>query len=117
MNGLVRHLRSVALLPDGADFTDGQLLERYRTYLDLMARLQLARRLQAKLDPGDVVQETFLEAARDFAQFQGASEPELAAWLRQILAHNLGNLLRAYLGTQRRDVRLEQELANDMDNS
>jgi RNA polymerase sigma-70 factor (ECF subfamily) len=82
-----------------------------------MARLQLDRRLQSKVDPGDVVQETFLEAARDFAQFQGNSEPELAAWLRQVLAHNLGNTLRSFLGTQRRGVRLEQELALAMDHS
>jgi len=89
----------------------------YRNYLALLARLQLGRRLQSKVDPGDLVQETFLEAYRDFAQFRGASEGEFVNWLRQVLARNLANLLRRYFGTRRRDVRLEQELAGAMDAS
>src|SRR5947209_15008286 len=63
----------------------GQLLELYRNYLMLMARLQLGRRIQGKFDAADLVQETFLEAHRDFAQFRGATERELIAWLRRIL--------------------------------
>lgn len=95
----------------------GQLLESYRNYLTLLARLQIRRRLQSKVDAGDLVQDTFLKAHRHFAQFRGASELELAAWLRQILAGNIANLVRHYYGTQRRDVRLEQELADDLERS
>ena len=40
----------------------GQLLELYRSYLALLARLQIGRRLQGKVDAADLVQETFLEA-------------------------------------------------------
>jgi RNA polymerase sigma-70 factor (ECF subfamily) len=43
----------------------GQLLELYRHYLTLLARLQISRRLQGKADPDDVVQESFLKAARE----------------------------------------------------
>jgi RNA polymerase sigma-70 factor (ECF subfamily) len=95
----------------------GELLELYRNYLALLARLQIGRRLQGKVDPLDLVQETFLEAHRDFAQFRGTSEAELVSWLRQILARNLANLLRGYYGTQRRDVRLERDLAAELDQS
>lgn len=95
----------------------GQLLELYRNYLTLLGRLELGRRLNSKVDPADLVQETFLEAQRDFAQFQGNSEKELISWLRQILVSNLLNLVRHYLGTKRRDVRLERELALDVDSS
>jgi RNA polymerase sigma-70 factor (ECF subfamily) len=95
----------------------GALLELYRNYLALLARLQLGRRLRSKVDPGDLVQETFLEAYRDFAHFRGGSEGEFVSWLRQVLARNLANLLRRYFGTRRRDVRLEQELAGAMDAS
>src|SRR2546423_15240757 len=83
----------------------GRLLERYRAYLTLLARLQIGRRLQGKADPADMVQETFLEAARHFGQFRGTTEPEFAAWLRQILAACLAHLGRRYYGTQARDVR------------
>jgi RNA polymerase sigma-70 factor, ECF subfamily len=95
----------------------GRLLERYRPYLALLARLQIGRRLQGKVDPADVVQEVFLRAHRDFATFRGDAEPELAGWLRQILAAALAGLVRHYLGTQRRDPRLEQELAAEVDRS
>jgi RNA polymerase sigma-70 factor (ECF subfamily) len=95
----------------------GELLERYRSYLALLARMQISRRLQGKVDPLDVVQETFLEAHRDFGQFRGGSEKEFARWLRQILATNLANLFRRYYGARCRDVRLERQLVLDLDQS
>jgi RNA polymerase sigma-70 factor (ECF subfamily) len=95
----------------------GQLLELYRNYLALLARLQLSRRLQRKVDAADLVQDTFLKAHRHFGQFRGDTEVEFAAWLRQILAGNVANVVRHYYGTQRRDVRLEQELVDDLNRS
>src|SRR5439155_16480408 len=93
------------LARSGSSAALGRLLELYRNYLALLARLQIGKRLQGKLDPSDLVQETFLEAHRDFAQFRGGSEAEFVNWLRQIMAMNLANLVRHYYGTQRRDVR------------
>jgi RNA polymerase sigma-70 factor (ECF subfamily) len=101
----------------GSPETLGRLLETYRNYLRLLARLELGRHLQGKLDASDVVQDTFLEAHRHFPQFRGVSEPELVHWLRQILAGRVANLLRHYLGTQGRDVRREQSAAVDLDQS
>jgi RNA polymerase sigma-70 factor (ECF subfamily) len=95
----------------------GQLLELYRDYLGLLARLQIGRRLQGKVDASDLVQETFLDAHRDFGRFRGSREEQLVSWLRQILAANLAMLVRRYRGTQRRDVRLERELEGELDAS
>jgi RNA polymerase sigma-70 factor (ECF subfamily) len=95
----------------------GQLLERYRSYLGLLARLQIGRRLQGKVDPADLVQETFLKAARDLAAFRGRSEDELTGWLRQIMAYTVANLVRHYLSTDCRDQRLEQRLSDELDHS
>src|SRR5918999_6459314 len=67
----------------GDDVALGALLERYRPYLALLARLQIDRRLRGKADPADLVQETFLEAHRGFPRFRGETEAELAAWLRR----------------------------------
>src|SRR6476646_7604275 len=75
----------------------GELLERYRSYLTLLPRLHISRRLQGKADPADLVQETCLGAHRAFPRFRGATEAELAAWLRQILAANLVDLVRRFL--------------------
>jgi RNA polymerase sigma-70 factor (ECF subfamily) len=95
----------------------GPLLELYRGYLALLARLEIGRRLQGKIDAADLVQETFLEAHRHFALFLGKTEAEFVCWLRQILAGRLAKLVRHYLGTQRRNVRLERELAAELDRS
>jgi RNA polymerase sigma-70 factor (ECF subfamily) len=95
----------------------GRLLEMYRDYLALLARLQIGRRLQGKVDASDLVQETFLKAHRDFPQFRGASEAEWVSWLRQILAGNLAHLVRRYCGTQRRDIRLERDLVDELNES
>ena len=69
----------------------GQILEEYRDYLRLLSRSRVGRNLRVRLDPSDVVQETLLEAQRDFSQFAGNSDGELAAWLRRILARNLAD--------------------------
>jgi RNA polymerase sigma-70 factor (ECF subfamily) len=95
----------------------GELLELYRHYLSLLARLHVGRRLQGKVDPADLVQETFLEAHRDLRQFRGRSEAELVQWLRRILATNLANQVRRYYGTQARDLHLERDLNDELDES
>jgi len=95
----------------------GQLLELYRSYLTLLARLRLGRRLRSKSDSADLVQETFLEAHRHFASFQGKTEAEFVSWLRQILAARLAKLARRYVGTQGRDVRLEREMIAELNDS
>jgi RNA polymerase sigma-70 factor (ECF subfamily) len=90
----------------------GQLLERYRQYLTLLAHVQIGRAIRVKIGGSDVVQEAFLEAHRDFGGFRGETVGELVAWLRQILARNLANQVRRYRGTRARDVRLERGLAD-----
>jgi RNA polymerase sigma-70 factor (ECF subfamily) len=105
------------LVRAGSGAALGQLLELYRDYLALLVRLQIGRRLQGKVDPLDVVQDTFLTAHQKFAQFRGTRETELVGWLRQLLASRMADLLRRYHGAQRRDVRLERELAVELDES
>src|SRR5947209_14003390 len=95
----------------------GDLLGSYASYLNLLSRVQIGRRLQGKLEPADVLQEVFLEAHRQFPNFRGTTEPELIAWLRRILAGQLALLCRRYLGTKARDVKLEQELGAQLDKS
>jgi RNA polymerase sigma-70 factor, ECF subfamily len=93
----------------------GQALEACRRYLLLVAQRELAPELQAKGGASDLVQQTFLEAQRDFPRFAGTTEVELLAWLRCILLHNLGKFSRQYRATQKRG--LEREVTLDGDNS
>jgi RNA polymerase sigma-70 factor (ECF subfamily) len=88
-------------------------LERFRDYLRLLARLQLDPRIQGKLDPSDVVQQTLLEAFQKRDQFRGSTDAERAGWLRQILARNLADALRTF-GQEKRDVSRERSLEESL---
>jgi RNA polymerase sigma-70 factor, ECF subfamily len=87
-------------------------LERYRDYLHLLARLQLDPKLRAKIDLSGVVQQTLLEAHK--AGRRGQARP--LAWLRRILANNLGDEIRK-LTAAKRDLGREQSLEAALDAS
>jgi RNA polymerase sigma-70 factor (ECF subfamily) len=78
----------------------GQPLERYRAYLDLLARAQLPSPLRSRVGPSDIVQQTLLQAHRKRDQFRGTGEAEFRAWLRAILARLIADeARRGGLGT------------------
>jgi RNA polymerase sigma-70 factor (ECF subfamily) len=91
-------------------------LDRYRDYLLMLARVQIDPRVQRRLDASDIVQQTLLEAHRQRSQFRGESSGEMAAWLRQALAHNLADALRG-LRRAKRDVGRERALGDALDRS
>jgi RNA polymerase sigma-70 factor (ECF subfamily) len=80
----------------------GDALEACRVYLQAIAERELDPVLRAKGGASDLVQETFLEAHKDFARFKGDTEAALLGWLRRMLLNNLANFRRSYRGTQKR---------------
>jgi RNA polymerase sigma-70 factor (ECF subfamily) len=84
----------------------GRLFEACRGYLLTVAESELAADVKVKEAASDLVQDTFLEAQRDFARFHGATEAELLAWLRRLLLNNVANVTRRYR-TGKRSVERE----------
>ena len=93
-------------------------LERFRAYLVLLARLEIAPRLRDRVDLSGVVQQTLFEAHQGLIDYPGRpnTESELTAWLRAILSHNLADVLRK-LTARKRDVRRERSLEKALDQS
>lgn len=95
---------------------DPQRAQRFRSYLRLLADVQLSPQLGQKVDASDIAQETLLRACRNKAQFHGNSEAEQLAWLRTILANVLTDETRRY-ATSMRDLGKERSLQASFDDS
>ncbi len=85
----------------------GELLERHRGYLKVLAQRMLDGRMRARLDASDLVQRTCLSVHRAISEFRGETTAEFLTWLQQVHAGNVQNALREHLA-QRRDVAREQ---------
>lgn len=92
----------------GDEAARGRLLERFRGYLRVLALRQMDVRVQRRVDASDLVQQTFLSAHRNFAQFSGSTENSLVAWLRKIHARNVQDLVREHVGAEKRSVKREE---------
>lgn len=100
----------LATAREGSEEALGCLLQGFRQYLLLVANAELDSALKVKFAASDLVQETLLEAQRDFACFAGRSEEEFLAWLRKILVHNLRDAGRHYCESARRAISREVPL-------
>lgn len=97
---------SLAAARNGAATRAGALLEACRPYLLAIANQELPDALHGKVGASDLVQETLVKGLQSFESFRGESPDELAGWLRQILTHEIRNLVVAF-GTAKRDVSRE----------
>ena len=97
----------------GHDESFGRLFETFRRHLLLVAHRELPHTLRGKIGPSDVVQETAVDAQRDFPGFRGATTEECFAWLRSILRNNVVDAVRRYEMSQKRAAGREISLASD----
>ncbi|MCA9216394.1 MAG: sigma-70 family RNA polymerase sigma factor [Planctomycetales bacterium] len=97
---------------NGSSEALGKLLDQYRDYLLVIANDEFDPTLRAKAGPSDLVQETLLEAQRDFERFQGVHREEIVRWLRGILQNNIVDVARRYR-TAGREASKERPLPVD----
>jgi RNA polymerase sigma-70 factor, ECF subfamily len=80
-------------------------LAEHRPRLRRMVALRIDARLQGRVDPSDVIQEAYLEAARRLPEYVRESEPmPFFLWLRFLAVQALQVLHRKHLGAQARDA-------------
>ena len=88
----------------------GRLFTLYQDRLRRALELRFDHRLQGRIDPADVLQETFLEATRRFSEYRHETDGSFFVWLRCIALSRLVDLHRRHLGAQTRDIRREVSL-------
>lgn len=83
------------------------LFDRHRARLRKMVELRLNRRLRARVDPSDIVQDVLVEASRLVDGYLQAPRTPPYLWLRTLAQQKLLEIHRFHLGTEKRDARLE----------
>jgi RNA polymerase sigma-70 factor (ECF subfamily) len=106
-NETERLLRSVAA---GDQESWSTLLTRHQERLRQMVTYRMDRRLQGRIDPMDVIQEAYLEASENRAEYVRQPAKSFFLWLRGIVGNKLLELHRHHLATQMRDAGREVSL-------
>ena len=78
-----------------------------------MVDIRLDRRLQARVDASDVVQEAYLEVVQRLDEYVADPKLPLFLWLRLVVGQRLMKVHRQHLGTQLRDAGREVSLYRD----
>jgi RNA polymerase sigma-70 factor (ECF subfamily) len=87
-----------------------ELFARYRDRLRRMVEVRLDRRLQARLDASDVIQEAYLLIAQRLDAYLRDPKLPLFLWLRLVVGEQIINTHRHHLGTLMRDADMEVSL-------
>jgi RNA polymerase sigma-70 factor, ECF subfamily len=95
---------------DGDAEALGDLFSQHRERLRRMVQVRLDRRLQGRIDPSDVLQESYVEVARALAAYLKDPVLPFFLWLRMITGRKLQALHRRHLGVKSRDAGREVSL-------
>ena len=106
-NTTINWLELIQSARDGDDESLNEIWHQLRSYLLIFADQRLDERLKGKLDASDIVQESLLEAHRDFNTFRGQSEGELKSWIGRLVVHNLSDAGRRFRQSQQRSLAKE----------
>jgi RNA polymerase sigma-70 factor (ECF subfamily) len=87
-----------------------QLFSLYRKRLKQMIRLRLNRQLQGRVDDSDILQETYLEAAKRLPDYLANQPLPFFLWLRHIAGEKMIDVHRRHLGAKMRSVGQEISL-------
>jgi RNA polymerase sigma-70 factor (ECF subfamily) len=87
-----------------------ELFERYRERLKLMVHLRMDRRLQARVDSSDVLQEAFLEGAERYERYKAKPTMPPFLWLRFLVGQRMILMHRRHLGVKARAAGREVSL-------
>lgn len=83
-------------------------LASYREQLKRMIAVRLDPRVQARVDPSDIVQDVLTEAAGRLHELTPERQVSIYPWLRQLACQRLIDAARRHIQAERRTVQREQ---------
>jgi RNA polymerase sigma-70 factor (ECF subfamily) len=93
----------------------GRIFERYHDRLLRIVTFRIDRRVAVRIDPADVVQESYMEALARLPEYLRDPPLPLFVWLRFLTLQRLAMLHRHHLGVQaraaNREISLQQPIA------
>ena len=92
----------------GDDAARAELLDRYRGRLRRMVAMRLDKRISARVDPSDVVQEAMKDAFQRLPEYLANPQLPFYPWLRRIAWDRLVDMYRTHIEAEKRSVRREQ---------
>jgi RNA polymerase sigma-70 factor (ECF subfamily) len=97
-------------LRQGDNAALGMLFSMHRQRLRRLIDFRLDTRLRGRVDPSDVLQDSFMDASQRLTHFvQGPSLP-FFVWLRQVAIQRLVEVHRRHLGAEKRSANRERSV-------
>ncbi len=93
------------------------ILDTHRERLRHMVAMRLNPIVRARLNPSDVLQESFLDARKKFAEYAANPKHSVYFWLRNLVARRLGKIHRFHLDAEMRDAKREMPLEANFNNA
>lgn len=98
------------LAKSGNEEALNEVLLKHRDRLKRMVAVRLNPKLQGRLDASDVIQDTYVEAARVLSDYLENPQLPVFLWLRHLAGEKLIQAHRRHLSAQKRDAGREQAI-------
>ncbi len=99
-----------ALLLESKEEALAALFSRYEERLCRMVVFRIDTRLRGRIDPCDILQESYLNAAQRLSGYLQAPAAPVFIWLRGVTEQTMINVHRRHLGAKLRNASLEVSL-------
>lgn len=107
-------------LKDGGETALAALFSEYRERLERLIEFRLDQRLRSRVDPADVLQETYLEVSRRYLEYVNGASVAFFVWLRQMTLQTLIDIQRRHFGQKRtpqQEIKLQHDLGGTTSDS
>lgn len=108
------HCELVARARAGDGAAMAELFDLYRQKLRSIVAFRMDPNLRGRIDPSDVIQESYLDLAKRLGDFGTKNNMSFFVWSRLVTIERLLSIHRAHISAQKRDARRELSIDQDV---